>query len=86
MYLFCALIDRPSVDREIDTSTTKVDPFPRVVHVISTSSYEVDPFSKVVHVITTSSYAWTLLLNKKTMFLLKEQKLRGALKLLLFKV
>ena len=54
MYLFCALIDRPLVDRAIETSTTEVDPFPGVVHVTSTGSF-----------------VGTLLLNEKTMFLLK---------------
>ena len=58
-----------SVDREIESSTTKFDPFPGAICVISTSSN-----------------VGTLLLNKKTMFLLKEQKLSSALKLLLFKV
>ena len=47
---------------------------------------EADPFPGAVHVISTGSYEGTLLLNKKTMFPLKEQKLLGALKLLLFKV
>ena len=69
MYLFCALIDRPSVDRATETSTT-----------------EADPFLGAVHVIIIGSYVGTLLLKKKTMFLLKLQKLPGALKLLLFKV
>ena len=69
MYLFCALIDRPSIDRATKTSTTEADPFPRAVRVISTGSY-----------------AGTLLLDKNTMFPIKEQKLPGALKLLLFKV
>ena len=69
MCLFCALIDRTSIDRVIETSTTKADPFPGVVRVISTGLYE-----------------GALLLNKKTMFPLKEHKLPGALKLLLFKV
>ena len=60
--LICALIDRPLVDREIESSTS-----------------EVDPFLIVVHVISIGSYVGTLLLNKKTMFPLKEQKLPVAL-------
>ena len=44
-----------------------------------------DPFPGAVCVISTGSYEGTLLLNKKTMFPLKERKLPGALKLLLFK-
>ena len=39
MYLFCALIYRPSVDRATESSTTKIDPFLGAVRVISTSSY-----------------------------------------------
>ena len=54
MYLFCALIDRPLVDRATETSTT-----------------EADPFLGVVCVTSIGSFAGTLLLNKKTMFLLK---------------
>ena len=50
------------------------------------SNIEVDPFPGAVRVISTGSYEGTLLLNKKTMFPLKEQKLAGTLKLLLFKV
>ena len=50
------------------------------------STAEADPFPRVVHMISTSSYKGTLLLNKKTMFPLKEQKLSSALKLFLFKV
>ena len=69
MYLFCALIDRPLVDREIETSTTKAD-----------------TFLGAVCVINTGSFVGKLLLNKKTMFSLKLEKLPGALKLLLFKV
>ena len=38
MYLFCALIDRPSVDRAIETNTTEVDPFLGAVCMISTGS------------------------------------------------
>ena len=67
MYLFCALIDRPLVDRATDTSTIEVDPFPRVARVTSIGSF-----------------AGTLLLNKKTMFLLKLWNILGALKKLLF--
>ena len=69
MYLFCALIDRTSIDRTTETSTIESDPFPRAVCMTSTGSF-----------------VGTLLLNKKTMFLIKERKLPGALKLLLFKV
>ena len=50
------------------------------------STTEADPFLGAVHVISTSSYVGTLLLNKKTMFPLKEQKIPATLKLLLFKV
>ena len=50
------------------------------------STTKADPFPGAVRVTTTGSYEGTLLLNKKTMFLLKEQKFPGALKLLLFKV
>ena len=50
------------------------------------STAEADPFPGAVRVITTGSYEGTLLLNKKTMFPLKERKLLGALKLFLFKV
>ena len=39
MYLFCALIDRPLVDREIKTSANEANPFPRVVHVTSIGSF-----------------------------------------------
>ena len=39
MYLFCAKIDRPLVDKETESSTTKADPFPIVVHVTSISSF-----------------------------------------------
>ena len=69
MDLFCALIDRPIVDR-----TTK------------NNTIEVESFSRVVCVTSTGSFAGTLFLNKKTMFLLKLQKLLDALKLLLFRV
>ena len=69
MYLFCALIDIPSVDRATKTITTQTNPFPREIHVISIGSF-----------------IGTLLLNKKTMFPLKLQRLLGALELLLFKV
>ena len=68
-HVFCALIDRPLVDRATKSSNN-----------------EVDPFLGAVRVISIGSCARTLLLNKKTMFPLKEQKLLGALKLLLFKV
>ena len=40
MYLFFSLIYRPSIDRAIETSTTEVVPFPRVVYVTSTGSFE----------------------------------------------
>ena len=50
------------------------------------STFEANPFPGAVCVISTGSHEGTLLLNKKTMFLLKEQKLLGALKFLLFKV
>ena len=50
------------------------------------STIEAYPFPRAVRVTSTVSYEGTLLLNKKTMFPLKEQKLSGALKLLLFKV
>ena len=53
---------------------------------IERSTTEVDPFPGAVRVISTGSYEGALLLNKKTMFPLKERKLPGALKLLLFKV
>ena len=49
------------------------------------STTEVDPFPGAVRVISTGSFVGTLLLNKKTMFLLKLRKLPSALKLLLFK-
>ena len=39
MGLFCVLIDRPSIDRVIETSTTEGDPFIGVTHVTSTSSF-----------------------------------------------
>ena len=45
------------------------------------STAEADPFPRAGHVISTGSYEGTLLLTKKTMFLLKERKLPGALKL-----
>ena len=45
-----------------------------------------NPFLGVVCVISIGSYEGTLLMNKKTMFPLKEWKLLGALKLLVFKV
>ena len=44
------------------------------------STAEADPFPGAVPVISTGSYEGTLLLNKKTMFPLKEQKLPGGLK------
>ena len=47
-----------SGDRPIESSTTKANPFPRVVCVISIGPFE-----------------GTLLMNKKTMFALKKQKL-----------
>ena len=50
------------------------------------STTEADPFPGAIRVISTGSYEGALLLNKKTMFPLKERKLPGALKLLLFKV
>ena len=50
------------------------------------STTEVDPFPGAIRVISTGSYEGILLLNKKSMFPIKEQKLLGALKLLLFKV
>ena len=53
---------------------------------IESSTTEADPFPGAVRVISTISYEGTLLLNKKSMFPLKERKLPGALKLLLFKV
>ena len=40
MYLFCALIDRPLVDRTMKTSTTEANPFPGAICVTSTSSFE----------------------------------------------
>ena len=57
-----------------------------VDRLIESSTTEADPFPGAGRVISTSSYEGTLLLNKKTMFPLKERKLPGALKLLLFKV
>ena len=39
MYLFCALIDRPLVDRATETNTTEANPFPGEVHVTSTGSF-----------------------------------------------
>ena len=44
------------------------------------STTEADPFPGAVRVISTGSYEGTLLLNKKTMFPLKERKLPGGLK------
>ena len=53
---------------------------------IESSIVEVDPFPGAVCVTSNGSYEGPLLLNKKTMFLLKEKKILSALKLLLFKV
>ena len=39
---------------------------------IESSTTEADPFPRAVHVISTGSYEGALLLNKKTMFPLKE--------------
>ena len=49
-----------------------------------TSTTEAKLFRRATYVTSTSSFVETLLLNKKTMFLLKLQKLPGALKSLLF--
>ena len=53
---------------------------------MKSSTVKADPFPGAVHVTSTGSYEGTLLLNKKTMFPLKEQKLPSALNFLLFKV
>ena len=39
MDLFCALIDRPSINRKIETSFTKDGPFPRVTRVTNINSF-----------------------------------------------
>ena len=54
--------------------------------VAESSTTGADAFPGAVRVISIGSYAGTLLLDKNTMFPIKEQKLPGALKLLLFKV
>ena len=59
---------------------------PTIERTIENTITEGEPFLGVAHVTSIGSFVGALLLNKKTMFLLKLRKLPSALKLLLFKV